>query len=137
VFSNPGVRSDFIAQPRFGVALSLVVALGVVLTFMLWPKPVPLSNVRVHNASAYTLSEVTLGRGRYGNIRPGETTSYIGWGPAYSHEYAAFVSGGKPHAQMPEDHFNEKPLGPGNYTYTIDFGGSSDSTAFILELSKD
>jgi hypothetical protein len=38
---------------------------------------------------------------------------------------------------MPEDHFNEKPLGPGNYTYTIDFGGSSDSTAFILELSKD
>ena len=130
-FFSPGGRQDFIAQPRFGVALSLIVALGVVLMFGLWPKPVPLSNVRVHNASAYALIEVAVGKGRYGIVEPGKTTSYIEWGPAYRHEYAAFVADGKAHALVPEDHFSEKPLGHGRYTR----GGSGCSDRFPGSVS--
>ena len=136
LFSSSG-RQDLIAQPRFGVVLSFVVALGAALTFALWPKPVPVSNVRVHNASAYALSDVVVGRGHYGIVGPDVTTSYIEWGPAYRNAYVSFVANGKRRILMPEDHFGEKPLGPGKYTYTIGLDASSESSAFTFEFSED
>ena len=134
---SSGSSSEFIALPRFGVALSLIVALAIGLTFALWPKPVPLSRVRVHNASQHVLTDVTVGKGHYGVVRPGETTSYIEWGPAYRHEYVAFLVGGRRSALVPEDHFSEKPIGPGVYTYTIGINAPIESGSFTFEFSKD
>jgi hypothetical protein len=136
VDSNYDSARTHIFSPSFPAIAGLTAALLGVLCFVLWPKSVPMSNVRVANSSSQTLHSVLVGKGRYGDLAPGQVSAYLTWGPAYAHERISFDVNGKHLLQQPEDHYSEYPLGQGAFTYVI--GVNDDSlSSFSAVLHKD
>ena len=133
--SHDSARAQ-IFSPSFPVIAGVTVALLSLLCFALWPKPVPMSNVRVANSSSQMLHSVLVGKGRYGDLAPGQVSAYLTWGPAYAHERISFEVNGRHLMQQPEDHYGEYPLGQGAFTYVI--GVNDDAIAgFSAVLHKD
>ena len=125
-----------IFSPSFPATAGVTAALLGTLCFALWPKPVPTSTVRVVNASSQMLHSVLVGRGRYGDLAPGEASAYQTWGPAYAHERISFEVDGRQLLQQPEDHVGEEPLGRGAFTYAINVDASA-IPGFSAVLHKD
>jgi hypothetical protein len=127
----------FLARPRVWAVVSIVMALFAVLLIALWPKEIPQSDIRVQNASRFTLQKVIVGRISYGDISPGASTSYKTWGPAYPHPRVEFEAKGIRLRQIPEDHFGENILGPGAFTYVITVAEPRAEADFIVKAVKD
>jgi hypothetical protein len=125
-----------ITQPQLSALGALIVALALVLTFVLWPKPVPISDVRVLNASSHTLHDVVVAGTHYGDLAPGQVSTYVAWGPAYSLERISFEVDGRRLLQQPEDHTGPS-LGPGHFTYRIRLDGSSPIGEFTATSERD
>src|SRR5690348_8380903 len=97
----------FLARPRILAVVSTLTALLAVLLIALWPKEIPQSDIRVQNASRFTIQKVVVGQISYGDISPGASTSYKTWGPAYPHPKVEFEANGIRLRQIPDDHFGE------------------------------
>lgn len=83
------------------------------------PKEVPLSDIRVCNASNVTLHDVTVAKVDYGDLSAGECTEYKSWGPAYRSERVAYQADGVRHARDPVPALGASPLGAGRFTYVL------------------
>ena len=125
-----------VARPTYWLTAATVTGLLVVLVFVLWPKEIPQSNVRVRNASSVTLQNVVVGKAHYGDLGPGESSQYQTWGPAYPHPRLEFESGGTHFRQIPEDHYGESTLGTGQFTYVLTLAASSPE-GFSVVVTKD
>jgi hypothetical protein len=115
----------------------MVAAVLGVLLIAFWPREVPKSDIRVHNASEVTLRDVVVDRTQYGDIAPGGSTPYQSWGPAYPHPRVEFEARGTRLQQIPDDHVGESILGVGRFTYAITLAAPNAAVDFSVEVAKD
>jgi hypothetical protein len=97
----------------------------------------PVSDIRVRNASSFTLRNVIVGKVHYGDIGAGETTVYRSWGPAYPHPRVRFDVGEVHLRRLPLYHFGETALGAGRFTYVLTVGTPTSRTDFSVTVVKD
>jgi hypothetical protein len=129
---------ELFARPRyFAVIIIAIVAFVALFVAFFWPRPVPLTDARVRNASQFTLTDVVIGKGHYGDITAGEITEYRTWGPAYPHPLIAFHVGTQVLRLVPEDHVSEQVLGPGRFTYVLTVGEPISESKVSIIVSKD
>jgi hypothetical protein len=126
-----------LSRPPFWVTTATVAAVLGVLSVAYWPRALPKSEIRVHNASGVTLHDVIVDRAHYGDIAAGESTAYQSWGPAYPHPKVQFEVGGTRLEQIPVDHVGENILGAGRFTYAITIGAPKSRSGFSIEVARD
>jgi hypothetical protein len=126
-----------LTRPSYWATAAMVTAVLGVLLIAFWPRELPKSDIRVHNASGVTIHDVVVDRTHYGDIAAGESTPYKSWGPAYPHPKVAFEAGGIRLQQIPEDHFGETILGAGRFTYVVTVAAPKSEDDFSVEVAKD
>lgn len=81
------------------------------------------SQIRLENASAYTLSDVTFSAGHeplhFASLAPGERTAYVTVERAYRYGYLEVVVEGERQVLQPIDYVGEEPIGEGHFTFRI------------------
>jgi hypothetical protein len=112
--------ASYIGKPQVALTLLLLLGLAAAL-YVLIDRPAlqPQSNIRVRNASEWPLTEVNVNGVPFGDIAPGQTTSYVPVRPAYRYANVSLAAGGHSMRLQIEDYFGEKPLGKGNFTYVL------------------
>jgi len=111
---------EFITKPKLITIILLLMAGATLATVLALPRPpVPISNIRVRNASAVPLENVVINRVSYGNIAAGGVTAYHSWGPAYRYAAVHAAVEGQSMDLVPDDYVEEKPLGSGDFTYVL------------------
>ncbi|MBS0579296.1 MAG: hypothetical protein JSR36_08550 [Proteobacteria bacterium] len=133
---HSGSTAAPIARPALFAFGALLIALLVVLAFALWPQSTPISDVRVINASTHTLRNIVVGKGHYNDLGPGQASEYRSWGPAFPHERVSFELDQTRMLQAPDDHFGEKPLGPGKFSFKVELD-TSQPAGFATSVARD
>lgn len=97
--------------------------------------------IRIHNKSPYSMEEVFVSfpeeEIHYGNILPGEESTYHEVAKAYRYAYIETVVDAKKLAVVPIDYVGESLLKPGLYTYELGIDEQtlhSDNYQYALTL---
>lgn len=93
------------------------------------------SNVRIHNASATELTDVTVGGVQYGDVHADGTTEYKSWGPTYRLSPVSFRVSGERLGYVPLDYAGPA-LGEGSFTFVIKVPGDQGQR-FSVDVLKE
>jgi len=141
VASSPDSSPDrLFTAPRPLLVVSVLAAVGVSLAVALWPPrataPEP-SNIRARNDSPWPMRDIRLGGKSYGDLMPGQKSGYVPWTVAYRYASVALQVEGHTLSQRVDDVVGEKPLGRGNFTYTLNVHDHSDTSTIEINANRD
>lgn len=90
--------------------------------------------VRVVNDSGVPIKNIRLNGVSFGDLSVGVTSRYRPLSTAYPYASLRVEVANKAYEWMPDDHFGEKPLGKGNFTYSIQRENTVVGPEFIAKL---
>lgn len=113
---------DAPAQPflGFGLALFTLVALGAALAPVIWPEPARPVEVSFCNESAVVLRHLSANNVQFGNLSPGECSSYQQLKRVYARPSFHVSDGIEGRGWVPEDRLGERALPSGRYQFVIE-----------------
>jgi hypothetical protein len=97
------------------------------------------TQLRIKNASAYTMQEVIVNQTNYGSLSPGKSSSYREAEFVYRYAYIKMNVAGKDYILQPIDYVGETKYEEGKFTYELTLGelNGNLSGAISINFTED
>lgn len=93
------------------------------------------TQLRIKNASAYTMQDVIVNQTNYGSLSPGKSSSYVEAEYVYRYAYIKMKVAGKEYILQPIDYVGETKYENGDFTYALTLGDLNGNPSAVISIN--